>query len=315
MQIHSPELLILSRQIRLMKFFRPLFLALLIAFATASCKLPAYVLSDKQIDDHYKNRKIKPKLKYINYKSYHIYHAIVGDSTKPILLYIHGAPGAWYSSMRILDDTVLQKNFRMIAVDRAGFGKSNYGLAVTSIEQHVGYLEKLVNEYNIPGHKIYVMGSSYGAPIAAAFAMDNPELVQELYLISPVLDPSTEKIFWFSYMAKLSMVNMWLPPSWNVATDEKFAHRRELRKLKPLWKQIINKTYVLMGQKDWIADRSNLIFAKRMLVNADHPEFYLLPNVGHGIIFQRADVVKCLLLKKEIEEKQFTFAVSPTKPH
>ena len=202
----------------------------------------------------------------------------------------------------------------MIAVDRAGFGKSNYGLAVTSIEQHVRYLEKLINEYNIPGQKIYVMGSSYGAPIAAAFAMDNPELVQELYLISPVLDPSTEKIFWFSYMAKLSMVNMWLPPSWNVATDEKFAHRRELRKLKPLWKQITNKTYVIMGQKDWIADRSNLIFAKRMLVNADHPEFYLLPNVGHGIIFQRSDVVKSLLLKKEIEEKQFTFALSQTNP-
>ena len=297
-----------------MKFLPSLFFVLFIAFATASCKLPAYVLSDKQIDDHYKNRKTKPKLKYIDYKSYHIYHAIVGDSTKPILLYIHGAPGAWYSSMRLLDDTVLQKNFRMISVDRVGFGKSNYGLAVTSIELHVRYLEKLISEYNIPGQKIYIMGSSYGAPIAAAFAMYNPTLVQELYLISPVLNPATEKIFWFSYMAKLSLVNMWLPPSWNVATDEKFAHRRELRKLKPLWKQITNKTYVIMGQKDWIADTSNLSYAKRMLVNSDHPEFYLLPNVGHGIIFQRSDVVKSLLLKKEIEEKQFSFAASPTSP-
>ena len=266
-------------------------------------------MSDKQIDDHYKNRQTKPKLKYLNYKSYHIYHAVVGDSTKPLLLYIHGAPGAWYSSMRLLDDTVLQQNFRMIAVDRAGFGKSNKGLSVTSIDQHVRYLEQLVREYNQPGKKIYMLGSSYGAPIAAAFAMHNPQLMEELYLISPILDPATEKIFWFSYLAKIAFVNMWLSTPWQVATDEKFAHRRELRKLKPYWKQITNKTYVIMGQKDWIADKSNLSFARHMLENADHPEFYLLPNVGHGIIWQRTDLLKNLLLKKKIEDKQFSFAM------
>jgi pimeloyl-ACP methyl ester carboxylesterase len=266
-------------------------------------------MSDKQIDDHYKNRQTKPKLKYLSYKSYHIYYAVVGDSTKPLMIYIHGAPGAWYSSMRLLDDTVLQRNFRMIAVDRAGFGKSNSGLSVTSIDQHVRYLEQLVSEYNQPGKKIYLLGSSYGAPIAAAFAMHNPQLMEELYLISPILDPSTEKIFWFSYLAKIAFINMWLSTPWQVATDEKFAHRRELRKLKPYWKQITNKTYVIMGQKDWIADKSNLSFARLMLENADQPEFYLLPNVGHGIIWQRTDLLKNLLLKNKIEDKQFSFAL------
>lgn len=286
---------------------RTLYLLIIVALTAGSCKIPLHTLSDEEIKEHYRDRKNKPSFKYLKYKDYHIHHAIVGDSTKPLLLYIHGAPGAWYSSMRIFDDTIMQKNFRMISVDRVGFGKSNYGMSVTSINQHVRYLEKLVDEYNITGSRIHIIGTSYGGPIAAAFAMQNPELMEELYLISPVLDPSTEKIFWFSWLARLSFVYMWLPPSLQVATDEKFAHRKELRKMKPHWKNITCKTYVLMGEKDWIADTANLSFAKRVLVNAPDPEFFLLPNVGHGILWRRGDLVKDLLLNRPVNEPRFDF--------
>src|SRR5687768_15431866 len=108
-----------------------------------SCQFPGRVLSDQQIAKHYKDRPTRPTLKYINYKNFHIHHAIVGDSTKPLLLFIHGAPGAWYSSMKLLDNPELQKNFRMISVDRLGFGKSNSGVSAPSIQTHVKYLEKI----------------------------------------------------------------------------------------------------------------------------------------------------------------------------
>lgn len=138
-----------------------------ILFTVSSCKFPVYVLTDKKLKEHYKDRKIKPELKYLSYKNYHI--------------------------------------------------------------------EKIVKEYNASGRKIYLMGSSYGAPIAASFVTQNPDLVEELYLVSPVIDPATEFFFWFSYAAKLGPVNWLLPQSLNVTSDEKFAHRRELRKLKPHW--------------------------------------------------------------------------------
>lgn len=290
------------------------YLYLLLLFAIfSSCKIGVYTMSERQIQEHFDGKKNKLKLKYIKYKDYHIHHAVIGDSTKPLLLNIHGAPGNWYSSINLLEDTALQQNFRMISVDRIGFGKSNAGYSVTSIQQHVRYLEKVVSEYNVPGRKIHILGTSYGAPIAAAFAMENPKLVDELYLISPVLDPSTEKIFWFSYLGKVAFINMWLNPALNVATDEKFAHRRELRKLKNNWKQITSKTYVIMGENDWIADTANLGFARKMLVNARDPEFYLLPNVGHSVVWQRSDLLKNLLLKKHVADKQFTFALPSDK--
>ena len=264
---------------------------------TVSCHFPVRILSDEQIEKHYANRPDKPQLRYINYKNFHIHHAVVGDSTKPLLLIIHGSPGAWYSSMKLLDDSELQRNFRLVSIDRIGFGKSNYGVSEPSIQAHVRYIEKIVSEYNKNG-KIYLMGSSYGAPIAASFAMQHPDLVQELYLVSPVIDPSKEKMFWFSYVGKLAFVSMLLPEYLNVAGDEKFAHRRQLRRLKSHWGEITCKTYVFMGEKDHLASLGNLDFAKKKLVNAKDPEFYLLPNTSHTIIYQRSDLLISLLLKR-----------------
>jgi len=255
-----------------------------------------HTMSDRQITKHYKNRHIKPVMKYLSYKDYHILHAIVGDTSKPLLLFIHGSPGAWYSYMKLMDDSALLANYRMIAVDRIGFDKSNYGVAITSIDEHVNYLEKLVAEYNITGQKVFVMGSSYGGPIAASFAAHNPKLVQELFLLSPVIDPASEKIFWFSYMARLSFINMWLHQSLNVASEEKFTHKKELRRLKPLWKDIRCKTTVVMGKNDWMASPRNLAFAQKMLTNANGADFYLLDNTGHVILYHNPGLVKKLLL-------------------
>ncbi len=263
-----------------------------------SCKQLVYVLTDEDIKKHYKDKKTKPQLNYISYKNYHIYHAITGNSEKPLLIFVHGAPGNWYSSLALLDDSTLQKNFRMISVDRVGFGKSNYGHAVPSIDKHVRYLEKIVKEYNHTDQPVYMVGSSYGAPIVASFATQNPFLVNELYMVSPVIDPSTEKMFWFSYMAKLSLINFWLPRSLTVTSDEKSAHRREMRKLKPHLKRIRSKTYVLMGTDDWLAHPSNFTYLQNMLVNARKPEFIMLEDEGHTILSNRPELVKDLLLKK-----------------
>jgi pimeloyl-ACP methyl ester carboxylesterase len=263
----------------------------------ASCHFPVHILTDEQIAKHYANRATKPELKFLYYKNAHIHYAIVGDSSKPLLLVIHGSPGAWYSSMKLIDNPDLQKNFRIISVDRLGYGKSDYGVAEPSIQHHVQYIEKLVQEYN-NDDKIYLIGSSYGAPVAASFAMQHPDLVEQLYLISPVIDPDHEKMFWFSYVAKLAPVSVLLPGYLNVASDEKFAHRRQLKKLESHWGEITCKTYVLMGEKDHLASSANLDFAKKKLTHAQDPEFYLLPNTGHAIIYQRTDLLLSLLLKR-----------------
>ena len=72
-------------------FILPLFVIL------SACHYPVRILSDSQIDKHYKDKAARPELKYMDYKNLHIHYAVLGDSTKPLLLIIHGAPGAWWT--------------------------------------------------------------------------------------------------------------------------------------------------------------------------------------------------------------------------
>jgi hypothetical protein len=53
-----------------------------------------------------------------------------------------------------------------------------------------------------------------------------------------------------------------------------------------------------MGEKDNLASLSNLEFARKKLVNAKDPEFYLLSNTSHTIIYQRPELLISILLKR-----------------
>ena len=59
-----------------------------------------------------------------------------------------GHPGHGIAICPCLMTPDLQANYHMVSVDRIGFDKSNSGIAVTSIDEHVSYLEKIVEEYN-----------------------------------------------------------------------------------------------------------------------------------------------------------------------
>ena len=58
----------------------------------------------------------KPTLQCIKNDTLCIQVASTGSDTLPMLLLIHGAPGAWWGYMNMLDDTVLQKKFHIVSV-------------------------------------------------------------------------------------------------------------------------------------------------------------------------------------------------------
>src|SRR6478609_760769 len=95
------------------------------------------VMTEKEIRNHYKNKAVKPTFTTIRNDSVSLFCATTGSDTLPPLLLVHGAPGAWYGSRNLLDDTIVQKQYHIIAMDRLGYNKSRFKGkrgAVTSIE-------------------------------------------------------------------------------------------------------------------------------------------------------------------------------------
>ena len=284
-----------------MKRYRVLYvvLSLVLMVVLSGCfMMNRFIYNDKELDEHYLNKTIKPKYQSIEVDHRQVHYAVVSKSdTLPLLVMIHGAPGAWYGYMNLTDDSLLQEHFKMVAVDRLGYGHSGYGKAELSTEVQASAIESVIKKENTWGKKVYLIGRSYGAPIAAVIAMRRPDLIAKLVMVSPVIDPSKEKFYWFSNMGKWKVVQWFLPDMMNVATKEKFSHADEMRKLQNDWKELKTPTYVLVGENDDIADTANYTFARKNITNCS-AMFMKLSNTGHLITYQHPDLIRTLLFEK-----------------
>jgi pimeloyl-ACP methyl ester carboxylesterase len=274
-------------------------LIILTVFTFSSCfLLSRYMKSDQELAEHYKEMLVQPEYKNTKYKGHNLHYAVISkNDTLPLLVMVHGAPGAWYGYMNLTDDSLLQQNFRIVAVDRIGYGKSDYGKEELSVEVQARAIKSVIDKENVTGKKVHLLGRSYGAPIAAWLAIHEPETFEKLVMVSPVIDPEKEKFYWFSEIGNSAIVQWMLPEMLNVATREKFSHQREMERMLPEWKNLNTPTYVLVGEEDNVADTANYSFAKRCIVNCP-AVFMKLRNTGHQITKQQPELIKNVLLEK-----------------
>lgn len=262
-----------------------------------------YRMTDREIRQHYAQREtagfgVRPTFHTIENDTAKLFVATTGADTLPPLLLIHGAPGAWYGYLKMVDDTALQRRFHILSVERPGYGHSRKRgqRTVREVDRQAGRIALALN-LNHSGKPALVMGRSYGAPIALRIATMLPERVGHLVLISSAIDPDKEKFWWFSKFGKSPLVQWMLPRPLNTATDEKYAHIAELRKLLPQWSRLQTPATVLQGGTDWIVDTTNFSFAKRMLTGK-RAEFVFLPQSGHLITSSDPDLIRSLILQK-----------------
>ncbi|MBO9614806.1 MAG: alpha/beta fold hydrolase [Dyadobacter sp.] len=287
------------------KLLRSVILFLSLSISLSSC-FSRYIISAKEVRRHYADKKVKPKEIFIKNDTLSLSLASMGPDTLPMLLLIHGAPGSLWGYMNLMDDEDLQKHFHIVSVDRVGYGKSRLKKRryVTSIETQANALLPVFS-LNKSDQKVIVLGRSYGAPIAARLTSMAPDKVKELIMVSPVIDPETERFFWFSKWGRMSFVQLFLPSAFNAATAEKYSHAAELRKMLPVWEQLSVPTTVIQGGNDWIADPSNIDFAKKH-IKSKRAQYIFLYNAGHMITFSHAAMIKEMLLKSRLFRDKIT---------
>jgi pimeloyl-ACP methyl ester carboxylesterase len=269
---------------------------LLLSVCCSGC-FRRFVQTNKQLEEYYSNKPVKPIFFTIQNDSVKLFCAVSGADTLPPLLIIHGAPGAWYGSRNLLADTQVTNRFQVISVDRPGYNKStfkNRRKAVTSINlQAVAIYEAL--RLNRSFKKGIVMGSSYGGPIAVKAAIDHPEAFYHVLLLAAAIDPNNEKFWWFNKYVHHGPLKWLLPRFFRTATDEKYSHIKELRQLLPLWSKLTVPVTAVQGTADHIVPPANLDFARKMLAGKN-ATFISLPGVDHLVRWQREDLVRNILL-------------------
>jgi pimeloyl-ACP methyl ester carboxylesterase len=225
-----------------------------------------------------------------------IHYAQTGNDSLPTLFFIHGSPGSWDAFARYMKDSLLLKKFRMISIDRPGFGYSDFGhsenLAVES-----AFISPLFTILN--NHKpLFLVGHSLGGPLVLRLAADNPDtLFSGLVVISGSIDPGEEKPEkWRPLLFKTSL-NYLVPGAMRPSNQELWWLKKDLVLLKPDLPKIRCAVYFIHGAKDTWVPPGNVDYGKKQLTHASSIRETLIPGANHFIPWTKFPEIRGVLLK------------------
>jgi len=127
----------------------------------------------------------------IHVKDFDLHFVQVGNDTMPTLFFVHGSPGSWNVFIQYLQDKDLLQRYRMISVDRPGFGYSEFNNVknLDGQSEIIGGLLRSIQN----GKPIFLIGHSLGGALIVKLHIDNPGVVSGLIILAGSLDPNAEK--------------------------------------------------------------------------------------------------------------------------
>lgn len=210
----------------------------------------------------------------------------IGDSLKPPLLFIHGAPGSLLDGLALAKVDSIYKDYRLLLVERPGYGGTRPNDPEPSIWiQAVKCSEVLAFE----SQKALVVGHSYGAPIGVVLGGLFPDKVARVVSLSGQFDPENEIIFPISYWVRLKIFRWILPHMIWTSNQEKLNHIEAQRKVMDLYPIIHPPVMVVHGDADKLVPYENGPFIKSKLPKGT--QLWTLPNKDHPIHFTDIDLV------------------------
>ncbi|MBA3899040.1 MAG: alpha/beta hydrolase [Bacteroidetes bacterium] len=262
-------------------------LSLMLVLSTIFSGCLTFKLSDKRTEKKVQNQDIKFSVeRYVTGENtLRYFHSQKDRKKETALLFIHGAPGSSKHYLEYMINEALLKKADVFAVDRLGYGESDWGKAQTSIYRQCLALEPLIDKLSQNYQEVIIIGHSYGGSVAAGIALMYPDKITKLLLLAPALNPNLEEIFWFSWLGKVRPTRWLTPKALRVATDEKFNHARALE---VLWEKLNNhsfhgQTIHIHGNADKTVHYENTLFSKIIFPQV---EIVAIEGANHYIPWQ-----------------------------
>ncbi len=261
----------------------------------AQCLLMRNRWSDKKAYNVFESKKVPLKIKDTLIGTHHLHCAISGSDTLPTLVFIHGSPGSWMNYMQFMWDTAMQKKYRIIAIDRPGFGYSDFGKAMHLQEQCtiiLPVLEKL--KTNKP---MFLVGHSMGGPVAVKLAADNPTLFKTIVLVAGAIDVNQEKKENWRRIMNVKPFYWCLPGAFGPSNTELLYLKKDLIPLQNDFAKVTCNVLFVHGVKDTWVPIENIAYGKKMMVNASSISADTLFGAGHQIPWKNKEAFTEILLR------------------
>lgn len=291
------------------KFFSIFLVSVILLFIVACFVFDHFVqfrMSDGQLRKLFRENNISGKINYYETRGRRIRYVEIGSDSLPTLFMLHGAPSSLSIYSAYFTDTLFLKTFRMVAIDRPGYGNSGFGVPEPSIAEQSQILWPALSRLRKKGKPLIIVGGSYGTSVACRLLMDHPDAADGLMLVAPSLAPGEEKVYWFTSIVEHPFINWFIPRMLQSANTEKINHEAELSKMLPLWNRIKVPVSYLQGANDRLIYTSNAVFAKKMMVNVPSLHVEFLKDRPHFFAFSDRMVIRQKILDLyEIVKSQY----------
>ncbi|MDF2606759.1 MAG: peptidase [Bacillales bacterium] len=214
---------------------------------------------------NYINKKMvvkMPKLKFFDYNGKKISYIDYGVNDGIPVLLMHSAPG---SHKWLLEKDFIAKKLglRLIAIDRPGYGDSEY-IKLNSFKELNPIVVKLLIELNIS--KVNLLGCSTGCAYSLAFAEEYSIKVKNVTLVSSVIPLNNKSLS--SEMSKINKFPFYLVHKSPHLASKLLEATHKLIKNKPfIYKKLLSNIQLLMSPIDKgkirtkFAEESNFLHA------------------------------------------------------
>lgn len=252
-------------------------------------------ISDKIANEKFLKEGVVLHTDFFKTDGFKIHYAKTGNDTFPSLFFVHGSPDSWTRYEEYMKDKDLLARYRMISIDRPGFGYSQFGDAKNLKDQ-----SKLISPFirSIQnGKPIYAVGHSYGGAMVVKLQTDNIDLFDGLILLAAAVDPKEEKPERWRYMMNIPPLKYLLPGAYRPSNTELVYLKEDLKELDKEWEKITCPVWIIHGDKDTYVPVANVDYAKKKLTKARSVEVKILPGANHFIPKDRYEEIKELLMR------------------
>jgi pimeloyl-ACP methyl ester carboxylesterase len=222
-----------------------------------------------------------------------LHYAMTGDDKLPSLVFIHGSPGSWINFRKYMWDAGLLEKFRIISIDRPGFGHSDFGIAMR-LQEQCKLIMILLRQLKT-GQPMFVSGHSYGGPVVARLAADDPILFKTILIVAGAIDPAQEKKENWRYILEKKPLCWFIPGAFRPSNTELIWLKEDLKTLATDLDKITTDVVFVHGDKDIWVPVENTGYGKKMMVSAASLSINILPGAGHLVGRERMEDLKDIL--------------------
>ena len=223
-----------------------------------------------------------------------LHFAETGNDRASTIVFIHGTPGSLGNYERYLADSNLIRRYRLISIDRPGFGYSDFGKTM-NMERQADLVASLIDSLT-NSKPVYLVGHSLAGPLVIKLAAMRPTTVNGIVILAGSTDPSQEPSRWWRPIITYTPLRWMIPTSWRYSNEEQYWLKDDLVKLKKDFPTVTCPVHIFHGDKDELVPVANAAYTKKMLVNSKSVSTTIFSGGDHFMVWNRYDEIKQQLL-------------------